>query len=143
MGSYKVAAAHKGHSFELITDAPTGAKAVVGARRMAKALGFARITVNAVELIHYGSLEDYAPYLTYPRYHSMTLGEINDEVGRVLGEAPLRAYTEGGRTLLGDGINNAVAVEHITQTELIDLLYDWAVFAGYTNEDFKDFLALL
>ena len=143
MGRYNVLATHKGYRVELITDAPTAAKAVVDARRMAKAQGIARIIVNAVELMHYGAPEDYAPHLTYAWYHSMTLAEVNGEVERVLGEVPLKAYEEGGRTLLGDGINNAVEVEYITQTELIDLLYDWAVFAGYTNEDFEEFLDLL
>lgn len=140
MSRYKVLVTHKGHSAEFTADAPTGAKAVQEARRMAKAQGMASIIVNAVRQDHLVIFENDDPRPTSQHGRSLTLAQINAEIEVVLGEVPLKAYEENGRIFLGDGVNNPAQVEDPTQIGVIELLYEWAVFTGYTNEDFEDFL---
>ena len=70
----------------------------------------------------------------------MTFDQIAAEVDRLLGNTPLRAYEQEGRIFLGDGVHVVAELAERTLEELQEVLYDWAVFAGYTNEDFEDFI---
>ena len=70
----------------------------------------------------------------------LSVSEMNSEIQLVLGEVPLKAYEKDRHIILDDGVNEPAGADDLTAIELIELLYDWAVFAGYTNEDFEDFL---
>ena len=73
---------------------------------------------------------------------ALSLVGINAEITRMLGNVPLKAYEDGGRIYLWDGINAPSDVEDQSLIGIAELLYDWAIFAGYTNEDLEDFLGM-
>ncbi len=142
MALYKVIGTSKGQTAEFITNSPTAPKAILEARRMAKAKGMGRITVNSVQGEPAIFSEEETQRLNISHGRSLSLAEISAEIERVLGIVPLKAYEENGSIFLSDGISAPAEVEDRTLIGLMELFYDWAVFVGYTNEDFEDFLAM-
>ncbi|MDO8750868.1 MAG: hypothetical protein Q7K03_06965 [Dehalococcoidia bacterium] len=143
MASYNIIGFSKGRPVEFRVDAPTAAKAVLQSRQMAREQGMGRITISAVQLDAKGVVDEEAqtrPESSHGR--AMNVAEINAEIARVLGDVPLHAFEQGGHIYLSDGINSAADGDDASLIDVMELLYDWAVFVGYTNEEFEDFLAM-
>ena len=72
----------------------------------------------------------------------LSLDEMNAQISRLLGRVPLKAYEDHGRIYLSDGVNNPADVDDRTPAAVAQLLYEWAVFTGETNDTFEDFLKM-
>lgn len=143
MALYKVIATHKGQTVEFTTEATTAPKAVLEARRIAKAQGMGRITVNSIQGEPAIFSEEDTRRLNISHGRPLSLAEINAEIEHGLGDVPLKAYEENGRIFLSDGVNEAAEIDDLSLIGVTELLYDWAVFTGYTNEDLESFLEIM
>lgn len=70
----------------------------------------------------------------------LTVPAINDMIELLIGDdVPLHAFDKDGRTYVTDGASKPVPVGDLPKMGLVELFYDWAVYAGYTIEEFEDF----
>jgi hypothetical protein len=70
----------------------------------------------------------------------LAASDINNMIELLIGDdVPLHAYHEDGRIFVTDGASEPVLVEDLPKMGLVELFYDWAVYAGYTIEAFEDF----
>lgn len=70
----------------------------------------------------------------------LTVSEINDMIELLVGDdVPLYAFDEDGRIFVTDRASEPAPVGDLPKMGLVELLYDWAVYAGYTIEEFEDF----
>ena len=86
-------------------------------------------------------VEDDARF-EYTHGPALTTDEVNAEILVVLGtDVTLRAVEHRGRIVLSDGVNSPAEGNALSLPDLMDLLYEYAVFIGYTCENFEDFIA--
>lgn len=70
----------------------------------------------------------------------LTVSEINEMIEILIGDdAALHAYNEYDQIFVTDGASEPVPVEDLPKMGLVQLFYDWAIYAGYTIEEFEDF----
>ena len=68
-----------------------------------------------------------------------TAGDLNARIAKLLGtDVPLRAEEENGVIYLRDNVNEAEVTDE-TPEALDHDIHDWAIYAGYTVEEFEEF----
>ena len=81
---------------------------------------------------------------------TISVGEINDFIRRLWewlvvfvpkpDAPPLKAYEQGGRVFLDDGVNSRQELLSRSPIDLVIMLYEWVTYTGYFSGDFEDFV---
>lgn len=69
-----------------------------------------------------------------------TAAQVNACITRLLGtDVPLRAEKDNGVLYLRDNVNEA-EISCETMNDVARLIHEWAIFTGYTCEEFEEFV---
>ena len=71
----------------------------------------------------------------------LTISDVNNLIELLIGDdVPIYAAQRTDGIYLVGQRDMKLSPEDLTRQEILKILYDYAVYAGYTNDDFSDFV---